>query len=199
MILPGFFEGTGMPDAGWWEALWPQPDKVLAEVGLKSGMRVVDLCSGDGWFTLPIARVASHVTAIDLDADLVKLARVRLADSGITNCEFVVADAYELPALVSTPADFVFMANAFHGAPDKLKLVRAIHEVLKPGGLFAAINWHARPREQTTILGEPRGPSTELRISLAETIKTVLQAGMQLGEVIEVSPYHYGAIFSKPA
>ena len=20
-----FFEGTGMPDPGWWEALWPDP------------------------------------------------------------------------------------------------------------------------------------------------------------------------------
>jgi hypothetical protein len=48
----GFFEGTGMPDPGWWEALWPDPAGVLAKVGLKPGMDVIDLCSGDGWFTL---------------------------------------------------------------------------------------------------------------------------------------------------
>jgi hypothetical protein len=35
---PGFFEGTGMPDPGWWEALWPDPAGVLAKVGLKSDM-----------------------------------------------------------------------------------------------------------------------------------------------------------------
>jgi hypothetical protein len=23
--LPGFFTGTEMPSAGWWEALWPDP------------------------------------------------------------------------------------------------------------------------------------------------------------------------------
>src|SRR5437764_15036046 len=34
---PGFFEGTGMPDPGWWEALWPDPAGVLAKVGLKPG------------------------------------------------------------------------------------------------------------------------------------------------------------------
>jgi hypothetical protein len=37
-----------MPTAGWWEALWPDPVKVLDAVGLKPGMEVVDLCSGDG-------------------------------------------------------------------------------------------------------------------------------------------------------
>jgi hypothetical protein len=28
--LPGFFEGTEMPTAGWWEALWPDPAGVGA-------------------------------------------------------------------------------------------------------------------------------------------------------------------------
>lgn len=27
---PGFFEGTEMPTAGWWEALWRDPAGVLA-------------------------------------------------------------------------------------------------------------------------------------------------------------------------
>ena len=31
--LPGFFQGTEMPNAGWWEALWPDPAGVLAAVG----------------------------------------------------------------------------------------------------------------------------------------------------------------------
>jgi len=37
-----------MPTAGWWEALWPDPAGVLAAVGIKPGMEVIDLCSGDG-------------------------------------------------------------------------------------------------------------------------------------------------------
>jgi hypothetical protein len=41
---PGFFEGTEMPTAGWWEALWPDPADVLAKVGLRAGMDVIDLC-----------------------------------------------------------------------------------------------------------------------------------------------------------
>jgi predicted methyltransferase len=55
-----FFEGTEMPDAGWWEALWPDPAGVLAAVGMKPGTTVVALCCGDGWFTLPIARIVRN-------------------------------------------------------------------------------------------------------------------------------------------
>ena len=54
--LPGFFEGTEMPAAGWWEVLWPSPATVLAAVGISSGMNVIDLCCGDGWFTLQICK-----------------------------------------------------------------------------------------------------------------------------------------------
>ena len=63
MIFPGFFQGTGMPDPGWWEALWPDPAKVISDVGIAPGMAVVDLCSGDGWFTLQIAKVVQSVIA----------------------------------------------------------------------------------------------------------------------------------------
>jgi hypothetical protein len=37
---PGFFVSTGMPDPGWWEALWPDPAKVLHDVGVVSGTDV---------------------------------------------------------------------------------------------------------------------------------------------------------------
>ena len=37
----GFFVGTEMPTAGWWEALWPDPAGVLVKMGLKSDMDVI--------------------------------------------------------------------------------------------------------------------------------------------------------------
>jgi protein-L-isoaspartate O-methyltransferase len=196
--LRGFFEGTEMPNAGWWEALWPDPAAVLAAVGLEPNMEVIDLCSGDGWFTLQIAKIARHVLAIDIDGNLLQVARHRLTESGVTNCDFVAGDAYELAKLATRPADLVFLANAFHGVPDRPRLARAVRETLKPGGHFAIVNWHARPREQTMILGEPRGPKTELRLSPEQTIAAVEPGGLKLTQLVDVPPYHYGAVFSRP-
>ena len=82
--LPGFFEGTGMPDPGWWEALWPDPAKVLRDVGMTPGMDVVDLCCGDGWFTFPLSRIARSVIAIEIDAALLRSSEG--ADCGTRRC-----------------------------------------------------------------------------------------------------------------
>ena len=187
-----------MPTAGWWEALWPDPAGVLAAVGIEPGMEVVDLCSGDGWFTLQIAKIARHVIAIDIDPSLLEVARHRLTESGATNCDFVAGDAYELAKLVSGPADFVFLANAFHGVPDRPRLARAVRATLGPAGRFAIVNWHQRPREETVILGEPRGPKTELRLSPQQTIDAVESSGLKLARLVELPPYHYGAVFEQP-
>jgi SAM-dependent methyltransferase len=184
-----------MPNAGWWEALWPNPASVLAQVGIRPGMEVIDLCSGDGWFTLQIAKLASHVVAIDIDADLLDVARHRLAESGASNCDFVAGDAYALPPLWPQPVDFVLMANAFHGVPDGSRLAAVVKRALKPTGQFAIINWHARPREETKVLGEPRGPRTDLRMSPEQTIKAVEGGGLVFSRLVDVPPYHYGAVF----
>ena len=190
----GFFEGTEMPIAGWWEALWPDPAGVLASVGLKPDMEVIDLCSGDGWFTLQIAKVARHVAAIDIDPTLLEVARLRLMEAGVTNCSFIAGDAYDITSLWPEPVDLIFMANAFHGVPDPARLATAVKAALKPSGRFAIVNWHARPREGTTILGEPR---PELRLTPEKTIEVVKMDGLKFLTLVEIPPYHYGAIFER--
>jgi ubiquinone/menaquinone biosynthesis C-methylase UbiE len=157
------------------------PAKVLTQIGVKPGMEVIDLCCGDGWFTLPIAKIAQRVIAIE--------------DNKVKNCEYMEGDAYDIAKLVAHPVDFVFLANAFHGVPDKQRLACAVRAALRPGGRFAIINWHARLREETTILDQPRGPATELRMTPDATIAAVEPSGLKLRNIVAVSPYHYGAVF----
>jgi len=80
---------------------------------------------------------------------------------------------------------------------DPARLAKGVRAALKPGGRFAIVNWHARPREETMILGEPRGPRTELRLTPEQTIKVVEMDGLKISELVEVPPYHYAAIFER--
>jgi protein-L-isoaspartate O-methyltransferase len=100
---PGFFDATEMPTAGWWEALWPAPHEIVTAVGISPDMEVVDLCSGDGWFTLQIAKRAHYVVAIDIEPKLLETARHRLADNNVTNCSFVTGECIRLVETVRPP------------------------------------------------------------------------------------------------
>jgi ubiquinone/menaquinone biosynthesis C-methylase UbiE len=191
------FADTDVPAAGWWEALWPEPARVIASVGIQSGMSVLDLCCGDGWFTLPIARVAQRVFAIDAGQGRLAMARHRLNEAGFRNCAFLESDAYEASDALDDPVDFVFLANVLHGVPDRARLLRSIAGSLRPGGYLAVVNWHARAREKTKVLGEPRGPATTSRMTAPDTIAVVEAAGFQLANFAEVSPHHYAAMFTR--
>lgn len=197
MNTDALFPATMMPDADWWQALWPDPDAILRKVGIMPEMQVVDLCCGDGLFTKPMCQLVhpGKTWALDLDADLLGQAAQGCDDN--PNFHAILGDARELPRQIKEPVDFVFIANTFHGVPDKRALSEAVHESLKPGGRFAVINWCRLPRESTTVLEQPRGPDTELRMEPEEVKAHVELAGFELEKVVDVGPYHYAAVFIK--
>lgn len=203
MNHPAKFPATGMPDSDWWKALWPDPEGVLRRLGIDFGTSVLDLCCGDGHFTVPLAHIVGgmgRVMAVDLDKELLEKAKYRASRAGIANgtIRWIECDACSLQNVVPQAPDYVLVANTFHGCPDKQQLAREVFNTLKPGGQFAIVNWHLRPKEDTTVLGEPRGPQTDMRMTPEAVMDEVLPVGFRLHGVVELPPYHYGILFDKP-
>ncbi len=195
-MMDEFFPATAMPDRDWWANLWPNPENVVRCLGVEPGMVVVDLCCGDGYFTVPLARiVAGRAYGVDIDPAMLEQARIELDRAGAFVRELICADARELPDLLPGTVDYVLIANTFHGIPDKAAMARTVAAVLEPGGRFAIVNWHRLPREHTVVLGKPRGPKTEMRMSPEDVRLVVEPAGFTLERVVELPPYHYGAVF----
>jgi hypothetical protein len=98
---------------------------------------------------------------------------------------------------VPEPVDYVFLANTFHGVPDHLGLARTVSAMLKPKGQFGIVNWHRRPREETVVFGQPRGPKTEMRIEADEVTSIVKPAGLLLNRTVELPPFSLWRSLSK--
>jgi SAM-dependent methyltransferase len=194
--MAALFQGTSMPDRDWWSALWPDPEGLLQQVGIRRGMSVLDLCCGDGYFTGPLAAlVDGRLAALDLDPAMIDLAKAEVERRGASVRQWICADATSLAERLDEPVDFVLIANTFHGVPDQIGLARSVREVLRPNGVFCIINWHPVPREETVILGKPRGPRTEMRMP-PESVRAVGEAaGFHMVRIVDLPPYHYAAVF----
>jgi len=191
------FQNTGHPDRDWWHALWPDPEGTLRRLGIARRDSLLDIACGNGHFTVPAARIIDGpVYGLDLDADLLGELTTAAEGAGVT-VHTIDTDALALPDCLPERVTDALMANTFHGVPDGTELARRVRESLLPGGRFAVVNWHDRPRTETTVLGEPRGPPADLRMSPGETVEAVEPAGFTAAETVELGPYHYGVVFER--
>ncbi|MBD3817224.1 MAG: 23S rRNA (uracil(1939)-C(5))-methyltransferase RlmD, partial [Halothiobacillus sp.] len=69
--------------------------QALQWLDVQPGDHVLDLFAGLGNFTLPIARQAARVTAVELDRHMVKRGAQSAAANGITNTEHVIGNLFE--------------------------------------------------------------------------------------------------------
>lgn len=91
-----------MPDAYWWQALWPDPMAILKKIGFKKGMRAMDLCCGDGMFTTPMSiLLEGRVTAIDLNPKMLQQAKQAAEKAGAPACEWIEGDVRNLAQLTA--------------------------------------------------------------------------------------------------
>ena len=128
-----FYSSTVMPDRDWWQALWPDPEGVMRNVGAAPGIRVIDLCCGDGYFTAPLSRLVqpAEVIAVDLSADMLHRARQEVTANGAGNVTFVEGNADDLPDFVTEPVDLVIIANTFHSVPDQMEMAQLVPIIVR--------------------------------------------------------------------
>lgn len=67
--------------------------RLLQALGLRGDERVLEVGTGSGFMTACLARLAAHVTSVDIHADFIDSAAVKLAHADIDNVELLQMDA----------------------------------------------------------------------------------------------------------
>jgi demethylmenaquinone methyltransferase/2-methoxy-6-polyprenyl-1,4-benzoquinol methylase len=110
----------------------------LEDLDIRRGDRVLDLCCGRGEATEVLLEFADNVTGLDASPKAIAQAR-----QSVPTATFTVGWAQDLPFDDST-FDFVHTSAALHEMSSGVlsSILREAHRVLKPGGTFAAIDFH---------------------------------------------------------
>lgn len=190
------FQHTRQPDWEWWSELWPDPKTVLTQLGIEADEALADIGSGNGYFTLPAAKLVApaSVYAVDIDADLLAELREDAEQAGRSNIQCITGDARELESLLPEPVDVVLIANTFHGVEEPATFAQQAYQSLTSDGRLIIVNWHDQPKEETPVAGTPRGPPTELRMTPEQTEEQLSTTPFTTTQLVDLPPYHYALL-----
>ena len=124
------------------------------------GKRVLELGCGIGTDTMNFARAGARVTAVELSAESLKLARKRAEIYGLTDrIHFYQANGEELSDSVPVEAyDLVYAFGVVHHTPRPDRAVAELRRYLEPGGTAKIMVYHRRSwRTLEIILAHGKG------------------------------------------
>jgi arsenite methyltransferase len=110
-----------------------------ALAGLKEGEVILDLGSGAGFdcfVVSPKVGPSGKVIGVDMTPAMLERARENAKKGNFTNAEFRLGEIENLP-VAGNSVDVVISNCAINLSPNKEKVFKEIHRVLKPGGRIA--------------------------------------------------------------
>ena len=121
-------------------------EKILGFLKISDGMRILDLGTGSGYLSFPIAKnnPGCDVIGLDIVNAALEANRTRADVEGIENLSFVSYDGIDFPFEDDT-FDLVVTRYALHHFPDIEHSVGEVSRVLKNGGIkfYTKEEWNA--------------------------------------------------------
>jgi SAM-dependent methyltransferase len=116
-------------------------EALVKRLGIRRGMKVLDLGCGDGTTALPAAKLGADVLGVDIASNLVAAGNQRAKEMGVPNCRFQEGDATNLQELGAESFDVVVSIFGAMFAPKPHDVAKEKVRVTKRGGRIVMGNW----------------------------------------------------------
>jgi SAM-dependent methyltransferase len=143
-------EATPNPNKALWEkgdftriaeSMRESGEALIGRLGVRQGLRVLDLGCGDGTTALPEAKLGAEVLGVDIARNLVEAGNRRAKQEGLTNCTFQEGDASNLHQLKDGSFDLVVSIFGAMFAPRPFDVAKEMVRVTQEGGRIVMGNW----------------------------------------------------------
>lgn len=122
--------------------LWKRT--MIELTGARKGQKALDLAGGTGEIAMKVAKrvgASGHVVLSDINSSMLEEGKKRVINSGfINNISFELINAEEIPFPDNT-FDLVTISFGLRNVTDKLKALKEMQRVIKPGGRLVVMEF----------------------------------------------------------
>jgi len=164
---------------------------LLANLGVRPGMTVCDMGCGNGYYSLPLARLvgpAGRVLAVDVQPQMLKMLEAREAAANINHIDTILGMPHD-PKLPEATLDLILLVDVYHEFSYPQQMLSALRRALKPDGLIALVEFRAE---------DPRVPIQPLhKMSKRQILKEFPANGFELVKEFDRLPWQHLMFFGR--
>ena len=170
------------------------PDKIVEELAVRSGMFVADFGCGAGYFTIPIAKIVKNsgkIYAVDVLTEALENVSSKAKLYGLLNIETVRANIETVGGskIEEASVDLVILANVLFQCNDYDSVLTEAKRILKINGNIVIIDWIPNKIQL--------GPKFEHCLSEEDMKKLSIKNGLKIAKKIDTGDQHYGMVLKK--
>jgi 2-polyprenyl-3-methyl-5-hydroxy-6-metoxy-1,4-benzoquinol methylase len=164
---------------------------LLANLGLRRGMTVCDLGCGNGYHSMPLARLVGEegqILAVDIQPEMLQMLRENAERGGVENITPILGSVHD-PRLPAESVDLIFLVDVYHEFSHPVQMLARMREALKPDGRIALVEFRA---EDESVPIKP-----EHKMSKAQIMKEFPPNGFKLIAEFDKLPWQHVLFFGK--
>ena len=172
------------------EVYGPSTERLVIEIGLKSGMSIADIGCGLGAVTCFMAEQTGpegKVLGVDNSVEQLNIAREEARRQGLTNVRFVEANVYST-GFTRESFDMVFARSLMSHLQHPLEALYEMSALVRPGGVLIC-----EDIDMATIFSDPPTPEygkmVQLLLALGKERKADYREGCHLPELFKKVGY----------
>ncbi len=163
------------------------PSEIIKKLPILAGDTILDIGSGSGAYSIELAKLSlkNKVIAIDINRNVLDLLSHNATTFNLNHIETIEMNIQKPWPIAPLSADGALLINIMHAVNDKDKVLRYLHDTLKPHAYAILVDW----RDVYKF-----GPGGNYIIKENDMIEIVNRNGFKVKSNIPAGSHHYGLL-----